>query len=164
MRLKKVHALLSGGKTVESVATYNAFYEVSHAVTDVALRIVQLQRVIAEKQGEIVKLRGQIRRLRPGWRLDAPLNYDGTRGAKAFVGYFPMEAELSQLYELLAGQDPQLPPVHIEIVGRALNQTLVFVLCRRGAERPLKKRAARAGVLLSAGVVRPAAEGAHRAD
>ena len=52
------------GKTVESVATYNAFYEVSHAVTDVALRIVQLQRVIAEKQGEIVKLRGQIQDLK----------------------------------------------------------------------------------------------------
>lgn len=43
-----------------------------------------------------------------------------------------------QLYELLAGQDPQLPPVHIEIVGRALNQTLVFVLCRRGAEKAVE--------------------------
>ena len=126
------------GKTVESVATYNAFYEVSHAVTDVALRIVQLQRVIAEKQGEIVKLRGQIQALAPWLELDAPLNYDGTRGAKAFVGYFPMEAELSQLYELLAGQDPQLPPVHIEIAGCALNQTLVFVLCRRGAEKAVE--------------------------
>ena len=42
------------GKSVETVATYNAFYKVSHAVTDIALRIVQLQRA-------------RSRRLCPGW-------------------------------------------------------------------------------------------------
>lgn len=55
------------GKSVETVATYNAFYKVSHAVTDIALRIVQLQRAIAEKKGEAAKLRGQIQALVPGW-------------------------------------------------------------------------------------------------
>ena len=119
------------GKSVETVATYNAFYKVSHAVTDIALRIVQLQRAIAEKKGEAAKLRGQIQALVPWLGLDAPLNYDGTRAVKAFVGYFPMETELSELLTRLAEQDPELPPVHVEIVGHALNQTLVFVLCRR---------------------------------
>ncbi len=117
---------------------YYDFYAASAKVMDIAYDLVQDERIIAEKNGELIGLEARITALEPWLGLDIPMKYNDTVSTAALVGYLPQVLTLEAFYETLAQADANHPPVHAEVVGALHNSTCLFLLCHKDDKKNLE--------------------------
>lgn len=123
---KSLLAVLNGRKEIP-LEVYEAFREKYDVLVKTANRILALTKEIAENKAEILKLQLQVEMLTPWMGLDVPMNFQGTKYTKAFIGTLPKFWELDTIYEKLA----EYMPLSIDIISSSKMQTCIFVLCTR---------------------------------
>lgn len=123
---KSVLAALYGRSEV-STDDYNAFSVKYDGIIRSVNRIKALSKEIAEMNAEILKLDANAVALVPWAKLDVPINFNGTKTSKAFIGTLANEWTLERLYERLANQTP----LEIEIISSSKEQTCIFILCNK---------------------------------
>lgn len=125
--LKEKQNLLSvlNGRKELPLEVYQSFHEDYESITDIAKRIIKLEKVIAENKAEALKLQTQIETLKPWLKLDIPLNFKGTKYTTSFIGTLPKPWTLEEIYEKLA----LFMPLDVDIVSSTKEQTCIFVLC-----------------------------------
>ncbi|MBC3937300.1 MULTISPECIES: V-type ATP synthase subunit I [Anaerotruncus] len=109
---------------------YAAFGERADDVLAQALRLNALSKKIAENRAEILKLETQLDALVPWLGLDVPLRFTGTRSTAAFIGSFPEDLSLDEVYSRIAGQAPDAT-VNVDLVSHSQDQTCVFIVAPR---------------------------------
>lgn len=138
------------GKEESSRQQYESFAEKHDEVLRLSKRLVSLDRETSESRAEILKLKTQREMLAPWMKLDLPLDFQGTRETRAFVGTLPGESTLENLLSLVALKAPDAGPCTAEIISASAEQTCFFLLCE-------KADAGAVGEALSgAGFARPA--------
>jgi V/A-type H+-transporting ATPase subunit I len=115
------------GRDEVSVQTYDAFKEKYEPTIRIANRIVAYQKEIIEYKAEIQKLSVQAEILTPWISLDIPLNFNGTKNTRCFIGSVPNLISLEDIYQKLA----DYLPVDVEIISASKEQTCIFVLCTK---------------------------------
>lgn len=109
---------------------YAAFGERADDVLAQALRLNALSKKISENRAEILKLETQLDALVPWLGLDVPLRFTGTRSTAAFIGSFPEDLSLDEVYSRIAGQAPDAT-VNVDLVSHSQDQTCVFIVAPR---------------------------------
>ena len=101
------------GRKLVSVEEYNNFRSKLEGTLRTANRIIACNKTIAEGRAEIFKLEAQIEMLTPWTSLDIPLSFQGTKKTASFIGTFPKEYSLEQLYQELT----DYMPLNIDIIS-----------------------------------------------
>jgi V/A-type H+-transporting ATPase subunit I len=112
------------GRKIVSLDEYSNFNSKLDDTLRIANQIINCNKGIAEGRADILKLEAQIEMLKPWTNLDIPLNFEGTKQTKCFIGTFPKEYSLELLYQELA----EYMPLNIDIISASKEQTCVFIL------------------------------------
>lgn len=115
---------LKGRKEV-STDTYQNFNQKYEDTVRIATKIIGLAKEIAESKAEILRLEAQSTILNPWTNLDIPIGFSGTTHTKTFIGTFPKEITLEEIYAELA----EFTPLHADIISSSKQQTCAFILC-----------------------------------
>ncbi|TAH72141.1 MAG: V-type ATP synthase subunit I [Anaerolineaceae bacterium] len=121
---KSILSALAGRKELP-VEEYDSFKEKYKPTVNMAKRIIELSKIIAENKAEVFRLQTQIEILTPWVNLDIPLNFKGTKFTRGFIGTLPKPWTLEEIYEKLA----QYMPLDVDIISTTKEQTCIFVLC-----------------------------------
>lgn len=147
-----------GGRTPLTREQYDAMAESCAEYVKTASRLTALSKLIAEKQGEILKLQTQLDALVPWLGLDVSMRFSGTKSTSAFIGSFDGQLDEQQLSEKLALAAPELDAVYAQIISAGSDLTCVMIIClKRDAEKL-------DDALRSCGFVRPAAPSKQSPD
>lgn len=138
------------GRAVRSDKDYDAFAARHSEVMEKAYRINALSRQIAESKSEILKLEGQLEALTPWLGLDMSMRFKGTGKTRAFIGTLPGGMDLASILADLASFDPQLPPVHVEVVSQSQNQTCIMALAHKNDALKVEEALRSCGFALAA--------------
>lgn len=125
--IKEKSSLLSSleGRKELPVEAYDSFSSKYSKTVDMAKRIIELSKVIAENKAEALRLQTQVEILSPWINLDVPLNFKGTKATAGFIGTLPKPWSLEEIYEKLA----DYMPLDVEIISSNKEQTCIFVIC-----------------------------------
>jgi V/A-type H+-transporting ATPase subunit I len=115
------------GLKVASTEEYDSFQDKYQPTIKIANRILTLSKEIAENKAEILKLKTQSEILTPWVMLDIPMNFEGTRYTKSFIGTLPKLWTQEEVCEKLA----ECTPLNIDIISSSKEQTCIFVLCQK---------------------------------
>ncbi len=122
---KGMLASLEGRKTL-TVAEYEEKVRGRDTAVTHAKQIVALQKEYAEKLADIPKLEAQKISLEPWMKFDLPLDFEGTKTTKVFVGTVQGDVSLTDLYEAVGDV-----PVDAEIIGNTPQQTYLSLICSK---------------------------------
>ena len=125
--VKEDKSLLSAlaGREELPVEAYDSFKEKYKPSIDIAKRIIELSKIIAENKAEIFRLDTQIEILTPWVNLDIPLSFKGTNHTTGFIGTLPKPWTMEEIYEKLA----DYMPLNVDIISSTKEQTCIFILC-----------------------------------
>ncbi len=123
---KSMLSVLKGLK-VATIEEYDAFKDKYSSTMKTVNRIISLSKEIVESKAEILKFETQIEMLTPWTSLDIPMNFNGTKYTKSFIGTLPNPWTLEEVYEKLA----DFMPLNVDIISSSKEQTCIFVLCQR---------------------------------
>jgi V/A-type H+-transporting ATPase subunit I len=125
--VKEDKSLLSAlaGREELPVEAYDSFKEKYKPTIDIAKRIIELSKIIAENKAEIFRLNTQIEILAPWVNLDIPLSFKGTNHTTGFIGTLPKPWTMEEIYEKLA----DYMPLNVDIISSTKEQTCIFILC-----------------------------------
>ncbi|MDF2586280.1 MAG: hypothetical protein K0S41_121 [Anaerocolumna sp.] len=121
---KSMLAVLNGRDEVLS-DVYDEFKIKHDSVVQAVHKINELAKSIAESKAELLKLQTQEEILTPWIGLDVPMNFEGTKRTKCFIGTLANAWSLEMIYEKLAEQTP----LEVEIISSSREQTCIFILC-----------------------------------
>jgi V/A-type H+-transporting ATPase subunit I len=110
-----------------SIEDYDLFRDKYQSTVKIVNRILTLSKEIAENKAEILKLETQIEILTPWVMLDIPMNFEGTKYTKSFIGTLPKLWSLEEIYEKLA----ECTPLNVDIISSSKEQTCIFVICQK---------------------------------
>ncbi len=117
---------IKGRKTV-SVTKYNEFSARHDETLQIANRICNIPKLIAENKAEILKLKAQKEILLPWVSLDIPINFRGTKRVAALIGTLPGKFDMDAIYELLV----EYLPIDVNIISSSKSQVCVLILSER---------------------------------
>lgn len=123
------------GKKLEDDNIYGKSTQIGKYYTQVASRVVELEKQIAELKAANVKLENQMEALVPWKSLDVPMNCKGTKMTALMKGTIPGDWDLEKVYGYLAEKVPEVMGpegsggVDIQILGKDKDLTYMTVLC-----------------------------------
>ncbi len=127
------------GREALTAAQYYSYVDGIPDAMAAAHDILSNAEEIGEREGRIVRCRSEIDELAPWLPLDVSLSEQGSKQCACIIGMFPEELTLEQLSAKYSAQQ-DAPPLHIEIVNAAAQQTCVFALCARKQASECEKR------------------------
>ena len=116
------------GRTPITVEQNDGFHKKREAILRTAQRIVALDREIAEAKGEISKIEARLEALTPWMNLPVPQTYKGTKKTRVLIGSLEGEQSLESILTRLAEEQPELGPVHLEIVFTSPDITAFYLI------------------------------------
>ncbi len=137
------------GREAITTEQYQTYAQKAPEIEKAASEIVSLAKKVAENKAEILKLQAQIDALAPWMGLDVSMQFSGTRCTAAFIGSFPEQLNLEQIYEKLAQAAPEVT-FHIEIFYSSRDLTCIIALV------PRQQAAAAEEALRGMGFAKPA--------
>lgn len=140
---------LEGKKLVER-KVYQDVVSNRESILDTAQHILLMKKKEAEAKAEIVKLLAQKEALLPWLSLSVPMDYEGTKKTKVFIGSIGSVMTQEEVMAKIAEAAPDLTACDVEIVSADKDQTCLTAVCLR-TEADLLEEALR-----SAGFSRPA--------
>lgn len=135
---KSLFASLEGRKAL-SLTDYDAYSAERDEVLRVAYRLTALEKEIAEKRADIIKLEGQIEALSPWLALPVSLRYGGTKHTTAFIGSVSEEMPLEAIYARLAETAPELDALNVDILKLSKEQTCVIAISHKQQAQALEE-------------------------
>lgn len=96
---------------------------------ETARRIVALDRNVAEKRAEILKMQNQMESLVPWLGLSVPIGYRGTRKTSVLIGTLAGNQGVSEVYEMIARSAPEAEAVDVQIISADKDYTYLAVVC-----------------------------------
>lgn len=111
---------------------------------EMARRIVNLDKQVAEKKAGVLKLQAQMETLVPWLSLSVPVNFQGTRKTSVLIGTIAGDIKQEGVYELLARFAPEVEAVDVQIISVDKDYTYLAVICL-AAEVQKVEEALRAG-------------------
>lgn len=147
-------AFLRGRQAISVDSTYD-FYDDYEAVLQSAQRIVHLDRQIDEAEAEIAKVEALTDTLTPWMDLPVPQTFSGTRTTSALVGSLPGRHSLQDILTGVAKEQPEIGPVHVEIVFASKDMTAFYAIALKEDGEKLED------ALRALGFTRPAAASYH---
>lgn len=121
--------ILQGRKEV-ATEVYDEFYKKHDEIRKIAIRIIELSKVIIESKAEIIRINSQMDTIIPWNSLDVSLAYRGTKYTAACIGTLPNQWEEEDIYLQLA----ECGPIALDIISTFKEQTCIFVLCLKENE------------------------------
>jgi V/A-type H+-transporting ATPase subunit I len=106
---------------------------------ETARRIVGLDRQVAEKKANVLKLQNQIESLAPWMSLTVPMNYRGTDRTAVLIGTIAGERTLEEILGLLAEAAPNVEAVDIQVLSSDKDYTYLTVVCLRAELREVEE-------------------------
>lgn len=126
------------GRKTLSTAAYQKFAEDIPEMRRIAERLIALEAEIVEKHSQISNNFAKIEALQPWLALDIPADYAGAKTTVPLVGSFPESLSAEEIMVRYAALDA--PPVLVEVLQQAPQQTCVWALCRREQTIPCEAR------------------------
>ena len=117
------------GQNDISKENYYIFANETEEIMRVANEIVHLSKLIDDENAEIVRLHAQIDALSDWKPLDVPMNFEGTKKTRAFIGSLPLDISESDAKLLLAEALPNEEMYTLQVLSRSAEQTCIFILC-----------------------------------
>jgi len=111
---------------------------------ETARRIVNLDKQVAEKKANILKLQSQLETLVPWLSLTVPVGFRGTRRTSVLIGTIAGDVSLEGVYELIARFAPEVDAVDVQVISTDKDYTYLAVVCLT-AEVQKVEEALRAG-------------------
>lgn len=121
------------GQEQISKESYYIFADETEEIMRVANEIVRLEKLLNDHKAEIARLKTQIEALVQWKQLDVPMDFNGTRKTRAFIGTLPGEVGDSELKTTLAEAMLEEGRYTVEILSQSPEQTCIFVLCHINA-------------------------------
>ena len=129
---------LEGKKLIDEKA-FAAVVEEKETLMSTAQLLLSLKKKEAEELAEIVKMQTQIEVLRPWLFLGIPMDYDGTKKTKVFIGSIGSVISQDEIYTKIAENAPDLSAVDIEIISADKDQTCLTAVCLRSEADKLEE-------------------------
>lgn len=117
------------GQNDISKENYYIFANETEEIMRVANEIVRLSKLIDDENAEVVRLHAQIDALSDWKPLDVPMNFEGTKKTRAFIGSLPLDISESDAKLLLAKALPNEEMYTLQVLSRSTEQTCIFILC-----------------------------------
>ena len=117
-----IFASLEGKKLVARDSFLAAVKE-REAILESAGKILSLKKKEAENKAEIVKLQTQKEALTPWLALDIPMNCEGTKKTRIFIGSIGSVMTQEEILTRIAQTAPDLSAVDVEIISADKDQT-----------------------------------------
>ena len=117
------------GQNDISKENYYIFANETEEIMRVANEIVRLSKLIDYENAEVVRLHAQIDALSDWKPLDVPMNFEGTKKTRAFIGSLPLDISESDAKLLLAEALPNEEMYTLQVLSRSAEQTCIFILC-----------------------------------
>mgnify|MGYP004645256687 CR=1 FL=1 len=117
------------GQNDISKENYYIFANETEEIMRVANEIVRLSKLIDDEKAEIIRLNTQVDALADWKNLDVPMNFEGTKKTRVFIGTLPLDIGESGLKTLLAEALPNEEMYTLQVLSRSAEQTCIFVLC-----------------------------------
>lgn len=127
---KSLFASLEGKTLVDAKAMREAASR-KEALQRTATRIQTLDKQIAEKKAEILKLENGIESLVPWMSLDIPMNLTQTRTAAVILGTMPGAIAVEDVYRMLAEDAPDVDKVDATLISAGKDQSCVAIFCMK---------------------------------
>ncbi len=108
---------------------YYFFLNKVEEIMHVANEIIDLYSSINDKQTKIAQINKQVEMLSDWKNLDVPMNFNGTKKTKAFIGTLPQNLDDLSLRELLSELLPDEDRYDLKVLNKNDDQSFVFVLC-----------------------------------
>lgn len=108
---------------------YYFFSNKVEEIMHVANEIIDLYSSINDKQTKIAQINKQVEMLSDWKNLDVPMNFNGTKKTKAFIGTLPQNLDDLSLRELLSELLPDEDRYDLKVLNKNDDQSFVFVLC-----------------------------------
>ena len=99
-----------------------------------AKQLVRLNKSIAEKKANILKLENDQEALTPWLPLDIPMNYSGTTHTAMLLGTMPGAMTLEDIYGAIAENAPDAAGTDVQIITAEQDTTYLTVICHRKDE------------------------------
>lgn len=119
------------------------------ALQHTASRIQALDKQMAEKRAEILKLENSIESLVPWMELDIPMNLTQTKTAAVILGTMSGVSGVDDVYQVLAQDAPDIEKVDVTLISAGKDMACLVVCCMKQDAEAVE------GVLRTHGFARP---------
>ncbi len=147
-------AFLQGREAVD-VKTNEAFEKLQDDTLRAANKVVRLQKNITEAKAEIIRAEAGKEALKPWMDLSVPQTFAGTKKTSVFIGSLEGDQPLDTILQKMAEAQPDLSPVHVEIISHSKFQTCLLVIA------PNRFTAQTEDALRAVGFARPSSASAY---
>ena len=110
-------------------------YETNVARRDTIMEMVyhlgSLSKQLTEIQAEFPRLENQLEALQPWLSFEYPMDFDGTKCTKAFIGILPNEVTELQILSQLGQYAPDVCGMDVSIISTSPEQTCIMIICLR---------------------------------
>ena len=117
------------GKRGIGMDAYHTMERERAQAAEKANKILELNRQIAEQQGNYLKAQLTRDTLVPWLSLDIPMNSRGTKATVILLGTLPGVYTLEDIYAMVARATPYFDTCSIEILSSDTDQTCLFCVC-----------------------------------
>ena len=124
-------SMLSGleGKRLIEEEQLQKTIEKRKELTELARRLDDWKKQIAENKANILKVENQIEGLIPWMKLDVPMNYRGTKTTAFILGTMAAGTTVEEIYRLVAEHASDVEAVDVNIIASDKDAVYLAVLC-----------------------------------
>lgn len=98
-------------------------------IMEMVYRLGTLSKQMTEIEAELPRLEMQLETLQPWLQFGYPMNFEGTRCTRAFIGTLPNEVTSLQILEEIGASAPDITGVDVTIISASTEQTCIMVVC-----------------------------------
>ncbi|MCR4901665.1 MAG: V-type ATP synthase subunit I [Butyrivibrio sp.] len=119
------------GREKMSLTDYETNTKRRDKIMEMVYDLNALSKKSAEIQADIPKYEAQLEALSPWMQFELPLEFNGTKTTKAFVGTLPNEQTMQQILEEIHKNSPEIEGVDVSIISASTEQTCVLIVCHK---------------------------------
>ncbi|MCR5100982.1 MAG: V-type ATP synthase subunit I [Butyrivibrio sp.] len=128
-------SMFSGRKAI-SLTDYETKVKKRDTIMELVYQINSLAKRDAEIKAEIPRVESQLETLQPWLTYELPLEFEGTKYTRVFIGTFPNEVPMEDIYSGIESNAKDITGVDVSIISSSPEQTCVQIVA-------LKKDAAK---------------------
>ena len=119
------------GRSQMSLTDYETKVIKRDTIMELVYNINKLDKQRAEINAEIPRVESQLEALQPWLSYELPMDFDGTKYTKAFIGTLPNEVALETIYTDIESSAKDITGVDVSIISSSPEQTCIQVVCLR---------------------------------
>ncbi|MCR5203277.1 MAG: V-type ATP synthase subunit I [Lachnospiraceae bacterium] len=125
---KSIFASLEGKRDIKE-EKYDDVVTNRHKLNLLVSEVMNLNKEIEQCDSDIARYNISIEGLKPWINMDIPINTEGTKKTKVFLGTMPVGLDEAKIHELVTGRNKELESYHVQVIGVDKDATYVFAMC-----------------------------------